>query len=125
TMKHLTYASCYACLGIRKSANWETLRLAYRRRISVWHPDRLSGRTEHWISQRDPAAEFKRISGAYRELAEFQKQHGYLPAFDTLIGAVEPERKNKQEYARAKNRTPRRKPATHSNKHNWKFAVLL
>lgn len=65
-------ANFYQILGIDRTATAEELKIAYRRRALLYHPDR------HKEDDRDRAAEtFKRISRAYQVLIDDEERRRY------------------------------------------------
>lgn len=73
-MKARTYQDCYRTLRARSDCSWKELRLAYRRRVRLCHPDlqplqEQAGRDE----------EFKQVALAYRLIARYRLHHGVLP----------------------------------------------
>jgi hypothetical protein len=70
------YTDCYAILGLPPDTDWETLRTHYRRLIGQWHPDRFSADT---AQQKLAEERSKQITGAYRALEKFHRDHGALP----------------------------------------------
>lgn len=73
-MTTITYGHCYRVLGIRDDCEWHELRLAYRRRVRLCHPDRAA--PGHGGKHDD---EFKQVVRAYRLLSRFHRQHGEFP----------------------------------------------
>jgi len=70
------YTQSYETLGLRPEAGWKELKLAYRRRVREWHPDRFQG-----DDQRKKRADekTKAINSAYKELSDYYRRHGALP----------------------------------------------
>ena len=73
-MKTRTYQECYKTLHARSDCSWKELRLAYRRRVRLYHPDLQPLQGE---SGRDE--EFKQVALAYRLIARYRLRHGVLP----------------------------------------------
>lgn len=76
-----TYRWCYARLGVKNSADWTSLKLAYRRRLHACHPDLQRVGDEPAV--RDD--EFKAVVHAFRMLKRYYELHGQLPDPDTPV----------------------------------------
>lgn len=74
-MTAITYQHCYRILRVANDCDWKELRLAFRRRVRVCHPDRMQ--PDGAGAGRDD--EFKQVVHAYRALARFRQRHGELP----------------------------------------------
>jgi len=70
------YSDCYAILGVRPDADWETLRARYKRLIGQWHPDRFSADT---AQQKIAEERSKQITVAFQALEKYRLEHGALP----------------------------------------------
>lgn len=75
-MTATTYRQCYQVLHVVSGCGWTELRLAYRRRVRLCHPDRREANAPDGAMRDD---EFKQVVKAYRELAAFYRSHGELP----------------------------------------------
>lgn len=87
-----TYQHCYRILRAPSDCDWKELRLAYRRRVRLCHPDILSPDTANDPGRDD---EFKQVVIAYRLLARFRQRHGELPppwlaVMDAAVVAIPP-----------------------------------
>ena len=70
------YLEHYRILGVPPGASWEQLRLAYKKLVNAWHPDRFQ--QDH--RQKNLAEKkIKEITQSYKELAEYYKKFGVLP----------------------------------------------
>lgn len=72
----LSYQDCYVLLGLAKEANWDDVRRAYRRRASVWHPDKFPSNTPEHVRANE---KFVELSQAYEMLQSYHTQHSALP----------------------------------------------
>lgn len=109
-MTATTYQHCYQLLRVSSDCDWNALRLAYRRRVHLCHPDRMPPGTAMQPGRDD---EFKQVVRAYRLLARFRVRHGELPppwlvVNDNIAVVVAPSRKpsSKRREKREKNKVP-------------------
>lgn len=75
-MTATTYQHCYRILRTHGDCDLQELRLAYRRRVRLCHPDRLPPDAAEMPGRDD---EFKQVVLAYRLLVRFHMRHGELP----------------------------------------------
>ncbi|HEX7046962.1 MAG TPA: J domain-containing protein [Gammaproteobacteria bacterium] len=75
-MTATTYQHCYRILRTHGDCNLKELRLAYRRRVRLCHPDRLPPDAAEMPGRDD---EFKQVVLAYRLLLRFYMRHGEMP----------------------------------------------
>jgi len=69
------YLSCYRTLGLTDyESDWDRVRIAYRRLISSWHPDRVAPSELPLAEERTKA-----INTAYELLAGYYHANGCLP----------------------------------------------
>src|SRR5581483_2810167 len=73
---HDLYKQSYETLGLQPGDGWKELKIAYRRRMREWHPDRFPGNDPRKKRAED---ETKAINKAYKELADYHRRHGALP----------------------------------------------
>lgn len=66
------FLALYQELGLSADCTLPDLKLAYRKRVSELHPDRMSG-------DRNGAHGLQRLNGLYSSAMEFQRRHGRLP----------------------------------------------
>jgi len=77
--KHVTretdFLDLYRSLGLHPGCGLDEFRHAYRRRVSVLHPDRRAGnRLDARAAER-----LQRLTAQYNAAMEFQRRHGRLP----------------------------------------------
>lgn len=88
------FLDLYRSLGLKPGCGLAEFKQAYRRRVSVLHPDRRPAGAHEAIA----AERLQRLTALYGEAMEFQRRHGRLP------GAASP--------ARAPTATGAQPPAT-------------
>jgi len=71
-----TFAQAYDILGLRPGDGWKELKIAYRRRMREWHPDRFPGDD---VRKKRADEKTKTINKAYKELTDYYRRHGILP----------------------------------------------
>ena len=76
-VRGVDFLRLYQEFGLGPDADFEQLRLAYRRRVSVLHPDRLDATDA--ISQDLANQHLQRLTTLYEAAARFHRQHGRLP----------------------------------------------
>ena len=76
------FQQLYHEFGLRQDASFDELRLAYRRRVSVLHPDRHDAADP--ISQDLANQHLQRLTALYEAAMQFHRQHGRLPG--ALLG---------------------------------------
>ena len=87
------FAKNYRILGIQPGDSWEQTRLAYKKLVNAWHPDRFQQDNR----QKKLAEEkTKEITQAYKELAEYYKAFGALPPVTETAEAADTERTSSQ-----------------------------
>lgn len=103
------YLKNYLILGIHPGASWKQLRLAYKKMVNAWHPDRF----QQDVRLKKLAEEkTKEITQAYKELAEYHKKFGVLPLPPEELPAEKetaPARNNSADSATAAQASPSRK----------------
>ena len=69
----------YRILGLNHDCGLDDLKRAYRRRVSVLHPDRRTDQANQSIA----AERLQQLSTLYNAAIEFHRQHGRLPGSQT------------------------------------------
>ncbi len=69
------FLDLYRSLGLKPGCGLSEFKQAYRRRVSVLHPDRRAAGPHEAIA----AERLQRLTALYGEAMEFQRQHGRLP----------------------------------------------
>lgn len=70
------YQKHYAALGLTPGDNWQRARIAYKRAVRIWHPDRFAQNDPKQIEAEERT---KTINQAFDELTVFFRAHGRLP----------------------------------------------
>ncbi len=73
----IDFERLYHEFGLDPGASVDDLKLAYRRRVSVLHPDRLEAQDR--ISQHLATEHLSRLTSLYEAAIGFHRQHGRLP----------------------------------------------
>lgn len=76
-VRGIDFERLYQEFGLDPGASVDDLKLAYRRRVSVLHPDRLDARDP--ISQHLATEHLSRLTSMYEAAIGFHRQHGRLP----------------------------------------------
>ena len=76
-VRGVDFLRLYQEFGLGPDADFEQLKLAYRRRVSVLHPDRMDAGDA--ISQDLANQHLQRLTTLYEAAARFHRQHGRLP----------------------------------------------
>jgi hypothetical protein len=69
------FLDLYRILGLRPGCSLDEFKHAYRRRVSVLHPDRRDDDSRHTIA----AERLQRLTAMYGMAMEFHREHGRLP----------------------------------------------
>lgn len=69
------FLDLYRILGLQPGCGLEEFKYAYRRRVSVLHPDRRDNDTHHTVA----AERLQRLTALYGMAMEFHREHGRLP----------------------------------------------
>ncbi len=76
-MRGIDFERLYHEFGLARDADFDALRLAYRRRVAKLHPDRID--TADPISQDLANQHLQRLTALYEAAARFHREHGRLP----------------------------------------------
>ena len=71
------YLESYKTLGLTHANSWDDIKLAYRRQVQIWHPDRHQDGSEE--EYRESSEKFLAITTAYENLERYYKDNGKLP----------------------------------------------
>jgi len=69
------YQKCYDVLGVFHDDDWETVRLAYKKQIRRWHPDKFQDPEQKSIAE----LRSKELNQAFQMLDEYYRENGALP----------------------------------------------
>src|SRR6185312_12423263 len=69
------FLDLYKILGLQPGCGLDEFKHAYRRRVSVLHPDRRDNDTHHVVA----AERLQRLTALYGMAMEFHREHGRLP----------------------------------------------
>jgi len=73
---NISYNSQYKLLSIKQSASLSDAKIAYRRLIQKWHPDRFDESSKEYAKAHD---QFLKLTKAFDQLHAFHHQHARLP----------------------------------------------
>jgi len=79
---------CLQVFNLDSSANSEDLKLAYRKAVRHWHPDRYQQATSEARSAAEKQMQI--LNAAYETLAKYYGEHGYMPGYIPPVEDVEP-----------------------------------
>ncbi|MFK5893257.1 MAG: J domain-containing protein [Pseudomonadota bacterium] len=74
--KSYSYADCYRILGLTCGCNWSDVRLAYKKLIQKWHPDRYTDDSAEKSAAND---RIKTINIAHQQLSTYYRKNNKLP----------------------------------------------
>lgn len=70
------YGRYYRVLGLQPGCEWKAVRSAYRKKVAIWHPDRLP---DIEGIRESAEAKFKDVSIAYQAISTYYHETGMMP----------------------------------------------
>jgi len=70
------YQTSYKILNLPHKTEWSEVKLAYRRQVQLWHPDRHQSSTE---AHQRASERFIAASQAFEHIKRFYRENGHLP----------------------------------------------
>jgi|GEM_PF-7061256 len=125
------YARYYRILGLRPDCEWRDVRAAYRKKVAIWHPDRLP---DIEGIRESAEAKFKDVSIAYQAISTYYNEVGMMPEvgfFDDDFGGDDfayagDGDDDFEPYVPPSPPPPRRRPRERrSNRLTWMVVLLL
>ncbi len=71
------YQESYKTLNLSATAEWAEIKLAYRRQVQLWHPDRHQDSSDQ--EHKEASDKFLSVTSAFEHIQRYYKENGKLP----------------------------------------------